>query len=757
MTHSAQASRLSVPKFPMLFTGLTLVSALAWAGVASGNPLGGMVALVFKLVTSAWMPAVYLVASLGVGLALTTKFIRSTYGSRDSASPSGTASRTLALCVGVAAMLTLTHVLGWSGLLGGTKGPFVAWVPVVVGFVLALRPLSRWWEEAKTAPTPSKWWLLVAPAFGLMLACACSTPGWLWGSEFGGFDALSYHLQLPQEWMALGRVQPLHHNVYSYLPSYLETAFLHCSLLSFPPRTASDADWGVGLVAREGQGLIAAQLLHAMFGMLAALALGRAMTRLAERMQGAGSLKLEEPRVGASLAGALTAGLFAWTPWSIVTGTLAYNEMAMLLFAAGVVVALAADLSAPARWCVCAMFIGAACGAKLTAILFLGVPTAIALVAMTPKRDVVKPALLGAVVGAAMLSPWMVRNAMDSGNPVFPFAAGIFHNSTGGTGHWTAEQVARFSSAHHFSGSLVDRLRLSVLPTPDPGNPQNVVHRGLMHPQWGWLFPIAGLAVVGILPRWQAMPRFARGATLLLLTTVVVQLGLWLFTTHIQSRFLLPLLPACAALVGLCIALIDAHNHRSGAAVVLMGAQAFFAYNTLAQQNQTNKGGAIPLYGITVGASERTGQIFARGTPAIEDTLDAPQWLNNSQLATTRLLLVGDVLPLYYRTRPVYATTWDEHPLARVIAAHPDDPQAVSISLREEGYEFVLLNLAEIARYDRSGFLDPRLSPAMLKPWIEKGTVAAKVWDGGARLLLRPLRPEERDAVRSKEGTAPKQ
>lgn len=732
-----------MPRFPLLFAAACVASAFVWTALAAGNPIGGVVALAFKLATCAWMPAVYLIACMGFGFAASRRL---TYAG----------SRTLALCVGLAFMLTLTHLLGWVGLLGGTKGPYVAWLPIVIGCGLSLKPLSAWWEEAKAAPAPSRWWFAVAPAFGLMLACACSTPGWLWGSEFGGFDAMSYHLQLPQEWLATGRIQPLHHNVYSYLPSYMESAFLHCTLLSFPLRAGTDADWGVGFVAREGQGLIAAQLLHTFVGMLASLALGRAMTRLAERIQASGSTRLEEPRLAASLAGALAAGLVAWTPWTLVTGTLAYNEMTLLLMTAGVVTVLVIDLAPMSRWSLCALLVGAACGAKLTAILFLGVPTGVALLAITPRKHILKPAVVGAAIGLLMLAPWMVRNALDSGNPVFPFAAGMFHNASGGTGHWTSEQVTRFASSHFFSGPLMERLRLTVLPTPDPGDPKTLVHRGLMHPQWGWLFPIVGLSVIGILPRWHGLPRVARGATLLLLAALAMQLALWLFTTHIQSRFLLPLLPACAALVALCVALIDAHNHRSGAAVILMGAQAFFSYNTLAQQNVTNKGGSIPLYGVTVGASERTGQIFSRGTPAIEETLLPHQWINTSLKPETRVLLVGDVSPLYFRNPPTYATTWDENPLARIVAASAADPDAVSATLRKEGYDFVLFNLSEVARYDRSGFLDQRLTPTNLKPWIEKATVARRVWNNGSCLLLRPLLPAERDAIRAKAAEAPK-
>ena len=48
--------------------------------------------------------------------------------------------------------------------------------------------------------------LLALPGLALLLTAACSPPGWLWGGsgadpvgEARGYDALEYHLQLPQE------------------------------------------------------------------------------------------------------------------------------------------------------------------------------------------------------------------------------------------------------------------------------------------------------------------------------------------------------------------------------------------------------------------------------------------------------------------------------------------------------------------------------------------------------------------------------
>ncbi len=129
--------------------------------------------------------------------------------------------------LGVAAMMTLDAALGSLGLLqwGGSIG---AWALIAAGFALLLpqvRGLARGWP----APPLLAW--TAAPAVAVLLLAACSAPGWLWSSEFGGYDAMSYHLQLPGEWLALGRIAPLDHNVYSYLPGYVEAAYYHLAVL----------------------------------------------------------------------------------------------------------------------------------------------------------------------------------------------------------------------------------------------------------------------------------------------------------------------------------------------------------------------------------------------------------------------------------------------------------------------------------------------------------------------------------------------
>src|SRR5690606_23979489 len=117
----------------------------------------------------------------------------------------------------------------------------------------------------------------------------------------------------------------------SFLPGYVEAAFYQLAVMMGAPAQPPAPGQAFGLLAGDGSGLIAAQLLHAGLGLGAAILVGRA-ARLAARRAGA------RDDVGA-LAGALAGALFISIPWVIVTGSLAYNEMALLALFAGALIA----------------------------------------------------------------------------------------------------------------------------------------------------------------------------------------------------------------------------------------------------------------------------------------------------------------------------------------------------------------------------------------------------------------------------------
>jgi hypothetical protein len=278
--------------------------------------------------------------------------------------------------------------------------------------------------------------VLGLPALAVLLVAAANTPGWLWDSEAGGYDALSYHLQLPQEWLMAGRIRPLAHNVYSYLPGYVESAFYALAVMM--GESSGGSGRVGGLVAGEGLGVISCQMLSAGIAVMAAWMVGRLVRGACVRVgceRGAGG------------AGVFAAVFMLSTPWTVVVGSLAYNDLGVVLFfAAAMLAAIDEGGAAWRRGLVCGVLVGVACGCKPTALFMAGLPVGVVMVGMPRKaREIAVMVAAGAAGGLVVVLPWLVRNWAYGGNPVFPLAASVF-----GAAHWSAEQVGRYGAGHAF-------------------------------------------------------------------------------------------------------------------------------------------------------------------------------------------------------------------------------------------------------------------------------------------------------------------
>jgi len=680
------------------------------AAVSWNAPHGAATGAAFvleRLGFAGWPAALYLLAAMGAG-----RLARPLWrGSQDGAA--------LQLAAGLAFIFFVSHLLAWLGVwrAGGQ------WLALAVLGIPALAAVlqgaalmrGRGWE-----PRLHTAWLPGFAAVGVAIAAACQPPGWLWGTEFGGYDALSYHLMLPQEWLAKGRLTPLPHNVYSFLPGYFESAFFHLAVAMGAPARPG------GMVLDAGYPVYAAQLLHAGVMLAGAWLISRLARRAGDRCG------LGECASGAM--GAAAGALALVTPWTVVTGSLAYNEMAMVSLLAGAMLASwDPSLTTTRRGVVVGLLLGAAASVKPTAFV-LGFP-AVALMLATSVRPRQWP-LLGAAAAAAglvVMAPWLIRNFLAAGNPVFPFASALFAGPSGSSGHWSREQLSRYSAAHHFSGPLADRLRLVFF--PDPHDPAGIRQRGVLHPQWGILFPVAVASLVAALLR-----RPAHRAAAMLLGALTLQLLAWLWLTHIQSRFLMPLLPlGCVAAV-LGIATLRVRSLRIAATAGVLVIQAVLLGRLYGEQR-----GGTPAAALAAGVELRTGDLFRTATESERREFLAschPTAFANLALPPGEgLALIGGAAPLYF-TRPVmYATTWDSTPLAQAMSQHPNDPAEWSAALRRAGATYALVEVPELERLRRSGTLDPALEPARVTRWLEQQTTLIRSWPQAGVYLVRVSTP----------------
>jgi hypothetical protein len=663
------------------------------------DPTTRLIALLDILLRSAWIPMLYLGASIGLGRIATCRAPDLPLHVR----------WTIETGAGLTIMLSLTHGLGVLGLLN----PMSAWILVGAGLALLARTIHdrrdeiRAWSRTLTLDPIDGLALLGA---GAILALACNPPGSLWDSEFGNYDSLSYHLELPRQWLELGRIAPLDSNVYSYLPGYMESTTLHLAHLALAP--PADPNGLSGIVTDHGRLAISAQLLSALVTIGAAFVCGTLARSVLARI---GTTDPTSER-----AARLVRALVLWTPWMIVVGTLTYNESAVvLLIASATIVALTTDLSITRRTILCALISAGACSCKPTALV-LGIPiVGIALLAATPPRSWIRVAILGSLVGALALAPWLVRNAIASGNPVFPMASSLF-----GDGPWTPDQHTRYANAHTFDGSFLDRLTTLVLPREGRFHIERF--RGYTNVQWG---VFAGVGIVGAI--LALIPARTRRAALLTLVALGVTIGAWMALTHLQSRFLIPTIPALG--VGSALALAAMSAHAPIRAVRAMALLVVLAGAAMSVRIISVQRGGTPNALLPLGVGAFTGEITS---PELEDAF---WWSGVNAAATddTAVLLLGDATPLYVRSPVISTTVYDTSPIASIIEESPDDPSAWIDELRDQNIGWVVLNTSELARFRDSGWIDPMITQDHIERLIESLAPPVRVWPNAGRALFR--------------------
>jgi hypothetical protein len=613
----------------------------------------------------------------------------------------------LAIGLGMAFMLAAASLLGSVGALRTGLGWRLAeWALIAVGAGAGL--VRR--DHGDAGDRFLRPWRLAWPslaAVALLALAAALPPGLAWSTEFGGYDALSYHLQLPKQWLELGRVQPLRDSVYSAFPGFAESGTLQL--------------WTLGSFAPAHFVAGAAQWMHASIAVAAALVTG---------VLAAALLPANAPPRARAWATGIGAAAVLGIPWVTVTGSLAYNDMAPVLFLATAMLARIAGsgrTSGAGRTGIAVgLALGAAVGSKLTALGMVVVPFAAwAAVAAAPgdRHRLARGALFAAPAASAVLLPWILRNWATIGNPLFPFVGDA-------PGWWTAEQLVRFAAGHAAAPGTGLDARLAALwthgftegmgpaPGPDP-----------WLPQWGLAFGAGGVAIVASAVR---VPR----AGIALAAAFAAQCAFWMLATHLKARFLLPCaVPLCAAM-GIALApraAVAVGAMRTATAGVLTAfLLAWSAQPWIVARMDPRMSGPNGAWALcdTLGSGVA---LLGPGTQADADALAATgdpmplAWIANWRLPPGAVLgCEGEADVFWCRSTPAWGTVWDGGPLARALRAHPDDPDAAVSALRAEGLTHLAIGEAMLSRWKDAGWLDPALEPARVR------AVAAR---------LRPLAP----------------
>jgi hypothetical protein len=312
------------------------------------------------------------------------------------------------------------------------------------------------------------------------------------------FDVLEYHLQGPKEYFQAGRIGFLPHNVYTSMPFGVE--MLH--LLGM--EVLDDWWWG-GLVG---------QVLVAFFAPATAILIAAAASRGAT------------PR-----AGWITAIVYLSTPWIYRLAAIAYVEGPLCFYHGALIWAIVAGpgrSATPGRrpWVLVGLLAGCAMSCKYPALISAVIPFGLLAAVDSWRERSAAPVARFLVGWAVVMGPWLGKNVLDTGNPVYPLANSVFHGR-----HWDDARELRWTSAHarppitawRFWSSFVDVAGRSDWQSP--------------------LFvALAPLALLRAGSRRLAIALWGFVAYLFLT---------WWLLTHRLDRFWLPMLPPLAILAGL--------------------------------------------------------------------------------------------------------------------------------------------------------------------------------------------------------------
>jgi hypothetical protein len=463
------------------------------------------------------------------------------------------------------------------------------------------------------------------------------------------YDALMYHLSLPDLYLQHHRIIATPYNLYAGIPSLPQ--------MTFAAALAWDR-WG------DAAKLLHFSLIPALFA--AYMAAGR--------------------RWGRPDAGPLAACLFFGAPVAYFeAGRVTVGaELALFQFLSFYCFATACGLDSPARrrWFVLSgLFLGFAFSTKYTswvlpaAFVLAWGALALRRAASAPRARELAAVLL---VAAAVTSPWLVRNAVFYRSPIYPYLAVPFH--TENARYIQAERMKSESQGQDPVRVLTEPRRLSAyLRLPWDMS----LHSGKADLDY------PGPAFLMLLPALFLVP-----LTEPLILMFVLALGafftLGLFT--VLPRYFIPGLAVLAPPLAWAACALRPRWLKACVAAAVLG--------TVAANVLPLTRGAV--WAVFLGLESRD-HYLAHGNEQgyVTPSYAGFRYLHEHAPADAKILLVGDGRSFYLRRDSIGATVFNSGPL-EVWANDSPDAAALRKRIADEGISYLLVNRGEAVRNNRA-------------------------------------------------------
>ncbi len=645
---------------------------------------------------------------------------------------------TLACGLGLSALSLLTLGLGTLGLLD--RWLFL----VVMGSVLAVEAAChcrKWRLANKTSPPEKSEHSRRSGRLSSPAICLFATAPFLLAMLLGAmlpstdFDVKEYHLQGPKEYFQDGRISFLPHNVYTSFPFLTEML----SLLAMVLR----GDWF--------RGALAGKAVLMSFAPLTAVGLYAAGRRW----------------FGATI-GWLAALVYLTTPWVYRISVIAYAEGGLTFFLSVTLLAvmLAADSAADAQKFTRRVFLsgllaGSAVACKYPGLVSVTIPMGLALMLLSGVRPKatgiarVKIALRTGLVFAAgalvTFGPWMLKNLVETGNPVYPLLYSVF-----GGADWDESLNARWRAAHSPPVHLLDSPSLIGVDLKERFF--DVVARS------DWQSPL--LFAPALLALFAPVRRRWVWALWLYVAWLFIT---WWGLTHRIDRFWVPLLPVlsllCAVGLGWLLGVTwnlpgrgpsratDAGTHQGGSRV-----------STLIASGTVLLMATVMLFQLAFVTTRLCGYnsyLIDLNVARKEVTTQSIRLLEELPLPPRcRVLFVGEAEVFDALFEHVYNTVFDRslfvHWTTEGASGDADDqaawrtPEAIRETFHDQSITHVFVNWQEILRYRRTYGFTSFVTPARFAELVKAQLLAPLPLD--SKQTLRPmdsLSPAEQDEIRT--------
>jgi hypothetical protein len=456
------------------------------------------------------------------------------------------------------------------------------------------------------------------------------------------YDALYYHLGLPQQYLLRGRIEWDAAVVHSAFPAYLDVLFGVCLGISGPG---------------------AAKFFNLL---LFFLAWGATAAFLHEVLSDRRS----------ALIGTVT---LATVPGVVVMSTMCGIDAALIGFSAMSALAVArvrnaATISANRLLGIASLgaaTAGFVAGSKYTGLWLLAILTP-ALMTSRSWGKSLRTALLFAMIACVVAAPWYVRNAIVTGDPLYPALKGLLGNPDA---LWTIQRLQRDVEAIGLTWTTPVKLVGTLIQAPG---------RLGAGAETGVLLPLGALALlIGWLRCRELRPwAFAFG----------LYLPIWMNFTGVM-RYLYPVFPLCAlGIAWMTSLLIEYWAQRRLVLTVLTLLAVAPLWQSISVLNDVYVGTDVAaLFSGSLSRDEYLARRLAYYPVA--------QWLNAHTDKNARVLYLGETRLLYVDRQVTLSSAYDAGHFDRLLA--PDAPP-LWLTLNNLGVTHLLINGGEIDRLRRS-------------------------------------------------------